>query len=120
MTGPQTEIEIRLWRDEFARMRQTPEWTNAAMDAADDLLRRYRARYGQSQPAASPAVWCDEPPFEKIDKTNHCWVENIDSPQAVYWSNLNGEWRFFEGLSDTRPLNGRRVCPITKPPEPPQ
>ena len=52
MTGPQTEIEIRLWRDEFARMRQTPEWTDAAMDAADDLLHRYRARYGQLQPTA--------------------------------------------------------------------
>lgn len=52
MTGPQTEIEIRLWRDEFARMRQTPEWTDAAMDAADDLLHRYRARYGLPQPAA--------------------------------------------------------------------
>lgn len=32
MTGPQTEIEIRLWRDEFARMRQTPEWTDAAKE----------------------------------------------------------------------------------------
>ena len=52
MLGPQTEIEIRIWCDEFARMRQTPEWTDAAMDAADDLLHRYRARYGQSQPAA--------------------------------------------------------------------
>ena len=52
MTGPQTEIEIRLWRDEFARMRQTPEWTDAAMDAADALVADYRARYGLPQPAA--------------------------------------------------------------------
>jgi hypothetical protein len=47
-------------------------------------------------------------------------VQDIDSPQAVYWSNLQGEWRFFEGLSVSRPLNGRRVSPIRKPQEPPQ
>jgi hypothetical protein len=99
---------------------------NRAADA-DAAVAEFRKRY-PAEPAAPPAVWYDEPPFEKIDKTNYCWVQDIDSPQAVYWSNLQGEWRFFEGLighdpevfSDTRPLNGRRVSPMTKPPEPPQ
>ena len=51
MTGPQTEIEIRLWGDEFARMRQT-RTIATAMAAADALVADYRARYGQPQPAA--------------------------------------------------------------------
>ena len=51
MTGPQTEIEIRLWQDEFARMRQT-RTIATAMAAADALVADYRARYGLPQPAA--------------------------------------------------------------------
>ena len=87
MLGPQTEIEIRLWGDEFFRMRQTPEWTDAAMDAADDLLHRYRARYGQSQPTADDrlgraaieamdtilSVICDEIDHaDKLDEIDRC------------------------------------------------
>ena len=51
MTGPQTEIEIRLWQDEFVRARQT-RTIAAAMAAADALVADYRARYGLPQPAA--------------------------------------------------------------------
>ena len=117
MTGPQTEIEIRLWRDEFARMRQTPEWTDAAMDAADDLLHRYRARYGQSQPTASPAVWYDEPPFPKDANSYPCWVDDDAVHADVCW--YDGEWwAWIVGSAFQHPLNGRRVCPIAKPPEP--
>ena len=119
MTGPQTEIEIRLWRDEFARMRQTPEWTDAAMDAADDLLHRYRARYGQSQPTEPAPVWYDEPPFEKDGTTRPCWIAGGGNlcPADVYWS--GHEWRVYvAGNSWPQQLAGRRVCPIVKPPEP--
>lgn len=118
MTGPQTEIEIRLWRDEFARMRQTPEWTDAAMDAADDLLHRYRARYGLPQPSTPPApVWYDEPPFAKDGSTRPCWIAGEPFACAVYWS--GHEWRaYFTGDSHVQRLNGRRVSPIAKPPEP--
>ena len=119
MTGPQTEIEIRLWRDEFSRMRQTPEWTDAAMDAADDLLHRYRARYGHSQPTAPPAVWYDEPPFAKDGTTRPCWIAGGGNlfPAAVYWS--GHEWRaYVAGDPRVQRLHGRRVCPITTPPEP--
>ena len=117
MIGPQTEIEIRLWRDEFARMRQTPEWTDAAMDAADDLLHRYRARYGQSQPTAPAPVWYDEPPFPKDGKSYPCWVDGDAVHADVYWDGSQW-WAWIVGSAFQHPLAGRRVSPITKPPEP--
>ena len=53
MTGPQTEIEIRLWCDEVARSEATGWSTDEdAMQHADALLAAYRLRYGQPQPAA--------------------------------------------------------------------
>ena len=110
--------EMALWRRVFERWYSREEYTVAECGGiADAAVAEFRKRY-PAEPTAPEAVWYDEPPFEKIDKTNYCWVQDIDSPQAVYWSNLQGEWRFFEGLSDTRPLNGRRVYPITKPQEP--
>ena len=124
MTGPQTEIEIRLWQDEFARMRQTPEWTDAAMDAADDLLHRYRARYGQSQPTAPAPVWYDEPPFPKNGKSHPCWVDGWGLNRTtvvaeLYW--YDDDWRMqIVGSQSQYLLAGRRVSPITKPPEPNQ
>ena len=52
MTGPQTEIEIRLWCDEVARSVATGWSTEEdAMQHADALLAAYRLRYGQPQPA---------------------------------------------------------------------
>ena len=53
MTGPQTEIEIRLWCDEVARSVATGYSTEEdAMQRADALLAAYRLRYGLPQPAA--------------------------------------------------------------------
>ena len=53
MTGPQTEIEIRLWCNEVARSVATGWSTDEdAMQHADTLLAAYRLRYGQPQPAA--------------------------------------------------------------------
>ena len=52
MTWPQTEIEIRLWCDEVARSRKRCASAATAMDFADHVMAAYRARYGQSQPAA--------------------------------------------------------------------
>jgi hypothetical protein len=109
-----------MWRRVYERWYAREGYeVDTCGDIADAAVAEFRKRY-PAEPAAPKAAWYDEPPFEKIDKTNHCWVQDIDSPQAVYWSNLQGEWRFFEGLSDTRPLNGRRVSPMTKPPEAPQ
>ena len=114
------EREMALWRRVFEHWYRRENYEpDTCGGIADVAVAEFRKRY-PVEPAAPAPVWYDEPPFEKIDKANHCWVENIDSPQAVYWSNLHDEWRFFEGVSDTRPLNRRRVSPITKPPEPPQ
>ena len=111
------EQEMALWREVYSASRLI---TRAGVEAeADAAVEAFRLRY-PAEPTAPPAAWYDEPPFEKVDKTNYCWVEDIDSPQALYWSNMQGEWRFFEGLSVSRPLNGCRVSPITKPQEPPQ
>ena len=111
------EREMSLWAAEYSASRLICATDRAA--EADAAVAAFRKRY-PVEPAAPKAAWYDEPPFEKIDKPNHCWVQDIDSPQAVYWSILQGEWRFFEGLSETRPLNGRRVSPMTKPQEPTQ
>lgn len=109
------EQEMALWREVYSASRLI---TRAGVEAeADAAVEAFRKRYPVETAAPAP-VWYDEPPFEKIDKKNYCWVEDIDLPQAVYWSKLQGEWRFFEGLSDTRPLAGRRVSPMTKPQEP--
>ena len=119
MTGPQTEIEIRLWRDEFSRMRQTPEWTDAAMDAADDLLHRYRARYGLPQPAAPPATWYDEPPCPKDGSVSPVWL--FDYPLPILVAYFDGWMYEVPGVSNRwHHLAGRRVSPIVTPPEPPQ
>ena len=109
--------EMALWREAYTLAISQGANYGDADEAATTAAESFRERY-PAEPAEPPAVWYDEPPFEKIDKTNYCWVQDIDSPQAVYWSNLQGEWRFFEGLSVSRPLNGRRICPIVKPQEP--
>ena len=109
------EQEMVLWREAYSASRII---TRAGVEAeADAAVAAFRKRY-PPQPSAPEAVWYDEPPFEKIDKTHYCWVEDIDSPQGIFWSNMQGEWRFFEGLSVSRPLNGCRVSPIIKPQEP--
>ena len=52
MTGPQTEIEIRIWCDEVARSRKQCASAATAMEFADHVLAAYRARYGLPQPTA--------------------------------------------------------------------
>ena len=117
MLGPQTEIEIRIWCDEVARSRKRCASAAMAMDFADVLLAAYRARYGQSQPESSPAVWYDEPPFEKDGKSHPCWVDGDAVHADVYWDGSQW-WAWIVGSAFQHPLAGRRVCPITKPPEP--
>ena len=111
------EQEMALWREAYnASMLLPGDGRNAEADTA---VKAFRKRY-PPQPSAPKAVWYDEPPFSKVNKANHCWVEDVESPQVVYWSIQYGEWRFFWGFSNTQPLAGRRVCPITKPQEPKQ
>ena len=109
------EQEMALWREAYWACRVTTPAYRATK--ADDAVIEFRLRY-PPQPTAPPAVWYDEPPFEKDGVVHRCWVEGFAASQEVYWLDLNGEWRFFERLSDARPLAGRRVSPIHRPPEP--
>lgn len=102
------EKEMALWR-QFA--------VAVGFDTADAAVERFRKRF-PPQPVAPEAVWYDEPPFPKDGVVHRCWVEGFAALQGVYWLDMHSEWRFFERMSDTRPLNRRRVCPIVKPPEP--
>ena len=106
---------MALWREAYnASMLLPGDGRNAEADTA---VKAFRKRY-PPQVQAPKAVWYDTPPFEKAYKANHCWVEGFDAQQEVYWSDQYSEWRRFGGDSQPQPLAGRRVCPITKPPEP--
>ena len=107
--------EMALWREAY-RDSHCFLAQERARDA-DAAVEQFRLRY-PAEPTAPAAVWYDEPPFEKEGVVHRCWVEGFAASQELYWFDLNGEWRFFERVSDARPLAGRRVCPITKPQEP--
>ena len=111
------EREQALWHDAYMlAMSQDPSPAESC-GLADAAVAQFRKRY-PVEPSAPEAVWYDEPPFEKDGEGRHCWVECVDSPQVVYWSETNSEWRRCEGICPSRPLAGRRVCPIAKPQEP--
>ena len=110
--------EMALWRRVFEHWYKRELYEiDTCGNVADAAVAEFRKRY-PAEPAAPAPVWYDEPPFEKDGEGRHCWVECVDSPQVVYWSETNSEWRRCEGIGPSRPLAGRRVCPITKPPEP--
>ena len=110
------EQEMALWREVYSASRLI---TRAGVEAeADAAVEAFRKRYPPQQ-SAPPAVWYDEPPFEKDGTTRPCWIAGGGQlfPAAVYWS--GHEWRaYVAGDPLVQRLNGRRVCPITKPPEP--
>ena len=108
------EQEMALWREAYSASRII---TRAGVEAeADAAVAAFRLRY-PPQPSAPEAVWYDEPPFEKDGESYPCWIYGEADASAVHWS--GHEWRaYFVGDSHVQRLNGRRVCPITKPPEP--
>lgn len=109
------EQEMSLWAAEYSASRLISRENRAT--EADAAVAEFRKRY-PPQPQTPEAVWYDEPPFEKDGEGRHCWVECVDSPQVVYWSETNSEWRRCEGIGPWRPLAGRRVSPIHRPQEP--
>lgn len=102
MTREQQEVAV--WRWVFERWYSREE------------VEQFRKRYLVA-PTAPEAVWYDEPPFEE-DGTHHpCWVLGEDRPGMVYWG--SSQWLVVRvGSLCPEQLNGRRVSPITKPPEP--
>ena len=97
-------------------------WRRVAVDEgfgfADEAVEQFRKRY-PPQTVAPEAVWYNEPPFPKDGTTRPCWIAGHSSPSLVYWAGRN--WRAWSpGDRNPDHLNGRRVCPITRPPEPNQ
>ena len=109
--------EMTLWREAY-RDSHCFLAQERARDA-DAAVEQFRLRY-PAEPATAKAVWYDEPPFARDGNTSYCWVEGIDAPQVVYWSDHADEWQFCESTHRWRNLGARRVWPITKPQEPPQ
>ena len=112
------EQEMALWQEAYMlAMSQDPHPTEAS-GWADSAVAEFRKRY-PPQPQTPEAVWYDEPPFERDGSHHPCWVEGIDTLQTVYWSVANRGWQHCRpNVSGPYPLAGRRVSPITKPPEP--
>lgn len=105
--------EMALWREAYCARVTTPDYRATEADAA---VAEFRKRY-PPQPQAPEAVWYDEPPFKKDGTSYPCWIAGHSSPYFVYWAGRN--WRACApGNRNPDHLNGRRVCPITKPPEP--
>ena len=110
------EQEMALWTAEYVAARAVS--AASAFCAADEAVAQFRKRY-PVEPAAPEAVWYDEPPFPKDGTDHHCWIAGRIFPASVFW-NVD-EWQVgFAGEYHARSLRGRRVCPITKPPEPTQ
>lgn len=113
------EQEMIMWRRVYERWYAREGYeVDTCGNIADAAVAEFRKRY-PPQPAAPPAVWYDEPPFAKNGRSNPCWVDGCAVHGDVYW--LETEWRvWIVGSAYDQPLAGRRVCPIVKPPEPPQ
>ena len=107
--------EMALWTAEYVAARGVS--AASASCAADEAVAEFRKRY-PPQSAAPEAVWYDEPPFDKNDQPHPCWLLGYAKPVEVAYLPRYG-WQYaIPGMSSWRDLAGRRVCPITKPPEP--
>ena len=116
------EQEMIMWRRVYERWYAREGYeVDTCGDIADAAVAEFRKRYPAEPAAPEPTepglAWYDEPPFAKDGPTRPCWIAGEPFPCAVYWAAL--EWRAYTtGDSYVQRLNGRRVYPITKPPEP--
>ena len=111
--------EMALWREAYRDSRCFLAQERAA--EADAAVAEFRKRY-PAESAASPAVWYEEPPFPKDGSSHPCWVMGEKNVAIVYWARRYDEYQWSAechgGIAYF--LLGRRVCPITRPPEPTQ
>lgn len=110
------EQEMALWREAYKASR-TWDATSRAIDA-DGVVEQFRKRF-PPKPAAPEAVWYDQPPFSRDYALQPCWIAGDGRvfAGAVYWD--TNEWRVYPmGVGQPYSLNGRRVSPVVKPPEP--
>lgn len=110
------EQEMALWREAcMVAMSRCPSAAESA-DMADAMIEHFRLRY-PPQPIAAAKVWYDEPPFVESGVVHPCWMQGDDHPVLVARTYDRWEYRAIEDPR-WKPLAGRRVCPIVKPPEP--
>ena len=113
------EQEMALWRRVFDRWYSREDYeSDTCGNIADVAVAEFRKRY-PVEPAASAPAWYGEPPFVDDGTVHSCWMQGEDYPVLVARVYDRLEYRAIEDPR-WKPLAGRRVCPITKPPEPPQ
>ena len=112
------EQEMALWREAYVLAMSRCLSAAESADAADAIIEHFRQRY-PPQPHAPEAVWYDEPPFEKsLDDMFSAWITDYPYPVMVAYFRDGWAYQVPNRGNHWTPLNGRRVCPITKPPEP--
>ena len=110
--------EMSLWREAYAASRLIARVDREA--EADAAVAAFRKRY-PAEPTAPEAAWYDEPPFPKDGKSYPCWIFGAGDACAVHWAGyaMSPVWMYSTTEDDRlMPLNGRRVSPIHRPPEP--
>jgi hypothetical protein len=118
--------EMALWRRVFERWYSRENYeVDTCGGIADAAVAEFRKRYPAEpeppDPTAPEPTWYDVPPFAKDGKSHPCWVVGDAVHGDVYWCDETHEWWvWIVGCAYRRPLNGRRVSPIHKPPEPSQ
>ena len=110
------EHEMALWRRTYDRYYAANEYTSGECGVfADVAAEAFRRRY-PPQPVAPEAVWYDEPPrpgeYFVEGLPSVCWVEE-DTVWCPSWDRS-----FDSAVIREMPRDGRRVCPIVKPPDP--
>ncbi len=107
--------EMSLWCEAYMLAISQGASYGDADEAATTAAESFRKRY-PVEPEPPEPTWYDVPPFAKDGKSHPCWVEGEKLPAGVYFGR---DW--YVTLNCERypsPLDGRRVCPIHKPPEP--
>jgi len=124
--------EMALWRRVYDRWYAREGYEVAECgDIADDAVAQFRKRYPVEPTAPEPTApeltapeltWHDEPPFEKsLDDMFSAWITDYPYPVMVaYFRDDGWAYQVPNRGNHWTPLNGRRVLPIYKPPEPPQ
>ena len=105
--------EMALWAAEYSASSWLWDADRAA--EADAAVAEFRKRY-PVEPAAHAPVWYDDPPrpgeYHVVGLPRVCWVDQ-DVVYCPEWDR-DGERPRIREMSRA----GRRVSPITKPPEP--
>jgi hypothetical protein len=112
------EQEMALWREVYHHGYSVTCWTSPqAAEAAAYAVEYFRKQYPPAPPLAQrPATWYDEPPFSDDVREQYAWVEGFDLPCHMIRRKDGWTFRVVHG-AHWRDLDGRKVCPLFKPPE---